>query len=338
MRRIAIVNSRTFGVRFPDLIDRLKEYAEVEKIFVDRGLRGKALAEKLRGIHFIVASVTPYYDREFFENNSDVVLIARHGIGVDNVDLEAATEHGVLVTRVPGYRERDAVAELAVALALSAVRMVCNASKAVREGRWGDRSRIVGFNIRGKTVGIIGLGNIGSRVAEIFSRGFNAKVLTYDPYISPEKAREHGAELVSLEELLRESHIISLHVPLTPETYHMIGDKELQLMRDGVIIVNTARGELVDTNALIKALKAGKVGYAVFDVVEGEPIGADHPLLKFENVIVTPHIGANTIEGLRGMDESVVEAILDVINGKTPVGLVNTEVLDKGTRAGLSKN
>ncbi len=337
MYRVAIVNSKSFGVRFPEHIERLKALAEVERIEVPRDISGRELAEKLRGFQFVVASVTPFYSREFFEENKDVLLIARHGIGVDNVDLAAATESGVLITRVPGYREREAVAELTVALTLAAVRKVCQACKAVREGRWRDRGSFVGFELRGRTVGIIGLGNIGSRVAEIFSKGFGAKVIAYDPYVSDEWARRYCAEPVDLDTLLRESDIITLHAPLTPETRHMIGRRELEEVKEGVVIINTARGELIDTSALVEALKAGKVGAVALDVVENEPIGADHPLLKFDNVIVTPHIGSYTLEGLKAMGDSVIEAILAVIEGRVPEGLINPEVLERGTRAKVKR-
>jgi len=336
MYKVAVVNSKSFGVRSPDLLEELRRHAQVDFIEVSKTMRGRELAEVLAGYHFIVASVNPLYDAEFMKHQRDLLLIARHGIGVDNVDVKAATEEGVLVTRVPGFKERDAVAELAVALALDVVRKVCYSNKLVREGRWSERGRIVGFNINGKTVGLIGLGNIGSRVAEIYSRGFNARVLAYDPYIKPEVAARYGAQLVDLDTLLRESDVISVHAPLTPETYHLLNEEAFAKMKDGVVIVNTARGEIVDTAALIKALESGKVAGAGLDVVEGEPIGADHPLLKFDNVVVTPHIGANTAEGLRGMDEANVDAILKVIRGEPPLEyLVNPEVLERRTRAKL---
>lgn len=338
MYKVAVVNSRSFGVNAPDLLEELRRHAEVDFIDVDKKMKGRELAERLKGYHFIIASVTPLYDAEFFRFNKDLLLIARHGIGVDNVDLRAATEEGVIVTRVPGFKERDAVAELAVALCLNVVRKVCYGNMIVRQGRWGERGKIIGFNIAGKTVGVIGIGNIGGRVAEIFARGFNARVLAYDPYMKPDYAEKLGARLVDLETLLRESDIIMLHAPLTSENYHMIGEKEFSMMKQGVIIVNAARGELIDTQALIKALETGKVGGVGLDVIENEPIDADHPILKYDNVVITPHIGANTREGLRGMDESNVDAILKVIRGEAPIEyMVNPEVLKKGTRAKLSQ-
>ncbi len=336
MYRTAVVNSKSFGRHAPDIVEKLKRYSDVVWLELDKSLKGRELAEKLKGYHFIIASVTPLYDREFFEHDKDVLLIARHGIGVDNVDLKAATDHGVIVTRVPGFIERDAVAELAVALALNAIRKVCYSASLVKKNRWKERGNIIGFNIRGKKVGVIGLGNIGSRVAEIYRYGFNAEVLAYDPYIDEEYAASHGARLVDLETLLKESDIITLHTPLTKETYHMLSHREFETMKDGVVIVNAARGELIDTDALIEALKTGKVSAAGLDVIENEPITGDHPILNFDNVVLTPHIGANTIEGIRGMDESNVNAIVSVIEGKPPLEYtVNREVFEKGTRAKL---
>ena len=337
MFKVAVVNSRSFGVNAPDLLDKLRQHAQVDFIDLDKKLRGKDLAEKLRGYHFIIASVTPYYDAEFFKVNKDVLLIARHGIGGDNVDLQAATEEGVIVTRVPGYKERDAVAELAVALCLSVVRKVCQSNNMVRQGKWSERGKIIGFNISGKTVGVIGIGNIGGRVAEIFSRGFNAHVLAYDPFVNPEYAEKLGVRLVDFETLLRESDIIMIHAPLTKENYHMISDKEFSAMKQGVVIVNAARGELIDTQALIRALESGKVAGVGLDVIEGEPIDSSHPILRYENVVITPHIGANTREGLRGMDESNVDAILKVMRGEPPTEyIVNPQVLSKRTRAKIA--
>jgi D-3-phosphoglycerate dehydrogenase len=320
--RIAVVNSKSFGV-YTDAIEKLRKLGEVRRIEVPKDYRGKALAEALKGYHFIVASVTPYYDREFFEYNKDVLMIVRHGIGYDNIDVKAAEELGVVVARVPGWVEREAVAEHTIALMLSALRFVVQGNNFVREGRWSERAKLVGKELKNLTVGVIGFGNIGSRVAEILRNGFEAKVLVYDPYVPPEKIKSLGCEPVEkLEDLLRRSDIITLHAVLTPETYHMINEKAFEVMKDGVIIVNTARGELIDTQALIKYIEKGKVAAVALDVVEGEPIGKDHPLLKYNNVIVTPHIAAYTHEALAGMDEAVVKAIESYLQGKPIEGLV----------------
>lgn len=334
--RIAIVNSATFG-EFTGVIERLRKVGEVVRINVPREIDGEELASRLAGFHFIVASTTPKYDEGFFKNNNDVVLIARNGIGVDNIDVKAATECGVVVTRVPGEVEREAVAELAVALMLDAARSISASYLAVREGRWQERGRFIGLELRGKTVGVIGLGNIGSRVAEILSRGFGAKVVAYDPYVSKELALGMGVELTDLEKLLRESDIVTLHAPLTEETYHIIDTKAISMMKDGAILVNTARGGLVDTNALIQALKSGRLKYAALDVVEGDYVKPGDPLLQTENVVITPHIGAYTYEAFRGIDESVAESIEAVARGEKPKNIVNPEVYKRGVRS-LPKN
>lgn len=320
--RVAVVNSKSFGV-YTDAIERLSAFCEVVRLEVPKDIGGAELASKLRGFHFVVASVTPRYSREFFEQNDSVVMIVRHGIGYDNIDVAAAEEFGVVIARVPGWREREAVAEHAVALALDALRHVSRSYNYVRAGRWGERAKFIGKELPSLTIGVIGFGNIGSRVAGIFRRGFGARVVVYDPYVPPEKIRELGCEPVkNLEDLLKQADIITLHTALTPETYHMISREEFELMKDGVILVNTARGELIDEQALIEYLRKGKIAAVALDVVEGEPIGADHPLLKFENVIITPHIAAYTVEALKGMDEAVVEAIVNYLNGKPIDGLV----------------
>ncbi|MCC6022562.1 MAG: D-isomer specific 2-hydroxyacid dehydrogenase family protein [Desulfurococcaceae archaeon] len=329
--RIAIVNSKTFGF-YSNVINELRSFAEVDRFEVPKDLRGSQLASTLSNYDIVIASVTPKYDEEFFRNNLRVKMIARHGIGVDNVDIESATRYGVVVTRVPGYVERNAVAEHTVTLMLTALRDVVRAHEKVVTGRWGERGKFVCHELKYLTVGLVGIGNIGSRVAEILVKGFGSRVIAYDPYVPKERAKELGVELVDLDTLLRESDIISIHTPLTNETYHLLNYERFSKMKRGVIIVNTARGEVVDTEALVRALKEGIVGRVALDVVEGEPIGPDHPLLKFDNVIVTPHIAAFTFEGLRGMDESVLKSIKDFIEGRVPEGIVNKEVYERGLR------
>ncbi|MEM0453728.1 MAG: D-isomer specific 2-hydroxyacid dehydrogenase family protein [Sulfolobales archaeon] len=330
--RIAVVNSKTFGL-YSNVIDELRSFATVDKVEVSKDLSGSRLASMLKDYDIIIASVTPKYDDEFFRNNLRVRMIARHGLGVDNVDIESATKHGIVVTRVPGYVERDAVAEHAVTLILAALRKVVSAHKKVATGNWGERGKFVCNELRHSIVGLIGVGNIGSRVAEILIKGFGSRVVAYDPYVDRSRISELGIELVDLDVLLSISDIISIHTPLTPETYHLMGWGKFTKMKRGVVIVNTARGEIIDTEALIKAINEGIVGAVALDVVEDEPIGSDHPLLKFDNVIITPHIAAFTFQGLRGMDESVLKSIKDYLSGSVPEGIVNKEVFEKGLRS-----
>jgi len=319
--KIAVVNSKSFG-KYSDVLERLKRVGQVDFIEVPRDIDGAELGKRLEGYHFVVASVTPYYSRRFFESNSSVVMIVRHGIGVDNIDLRAAEEFGVYVARVPGWREREAVAEHTIALMLAALRYVVQAHEAVKAGKWGERARFVGRELKNLTVGVVGFGNIGSRVAEILVKGFGSRVLVFDPYVPAERIREAGCTPVDLDTLLRESDIITLHAALTSENYHMLNEAAFEKMKRGVIIVDTARGELIDTQALVKYLENGKIGAVALDVVEGEPIGADHPLLKYPNVIITPHIAAYTYEALKGMDDAVVEAIESYLSGRPIDGLV----------------
>jgi phosphoglycerate dehydrogenase-like enzyme len=331
MVRIAIVNSSSFGKYFPEHIERLKKLGEIERFEFPEDIDGKTLAEKLIGFSIIIASVKPYYNKDFFEHKDNTLLITRHGIGYDNIDLKSATEKRVIVTKVPGEVEREAVAETAISLLMVVMRKIRSASLKVKEGKWKERAKFIGWEIKGKTVGIIGFGNIGSRVGEILKNGFNARVIAYDPNLSEEDIKKRGGEPATLEELLKNSDIISLNASLTPNNYHMLSFKEFSLMKDGVFIINTARGELIDEKALIFALESGKVAGAGLDVIEGEPIDENHPLLKFENVIITPHISAYTYESLKAMGDKVVSDVEKILRGEIPDEILNKEVLEGRT-------
>jgi phosphoglycerate dehydrogenase-like enzyme len=306
------------------VMDRLKSYYSVD--FVDtEGLSEEELAEALKGYHVVIASHTPRYGPIFFERNSDVRLIIRLGIGYDNVDVDAARKAGVYVARLPNVIEAEAVAEHTIALILAALRNIVKADKAMRAGRaspgiyddYVARELTGPANLSELTVGIVGLGHIGSRVAEILVKGFGSKVIAYDPYVERSKAEKLGVELVdSLEELVSRSDIITIHAPLTPETYHMFDSKLLSKVKPGAIIVNTARGAIVDTAALLEALRSGRVRAAALDVFEEEPLPSDHPVLKAENTVLTPHIAVFTVTTLRNMVEAAVNAAIAYAEGR----------------------
>lgn len=327
--KIAIVNSSSFGRIFPEHIKRLKALGQVDRIAVPKDMGGKELAERLMGYSIIIASVTALYNKEFFDYKDKTLLITRHGIGYNNIDVAAATAKGTLVTKVLAEVEREAVAGNAVALLISVMRKIRPASLSVNEGRWADRAKFIGHEIKNKTAGIIGLGNIGSRVGEILKDGFSANVVAYDPNLSPEEVRSRGAEPVTLEKLLKTADIISINACVTPENYHLISEKELALVKKGVYIVNTARGVLIDQDALIKALDEGKIAGLGLDVMENEPIDEHHPLLAYDNVVITPHTSAYTYECLSGMGDKVVEDVERVLKGERPEGLINPEVLEQ---------
>lgn len=316
--RIAIVNSSSFGRRFPFQMERLKKIGEVVRFTVDGTMHGKELAEKLQGYNLIISSVTPVFDKEFFENKDELYLISRHGIGYNNIDLKAAKEHGTFVSIVPPLVERDAVAENAVANLMALMRMTTKANQAANEGRWKERATFVGKGITGKTVGIIGCGNIGSRVAEILKHGFNTKVLVTDPKLNQEWAKIHGVEQVSLETLVKESDIISLNCTLNETSYHILNEKTIGMMKKGVYVTNTARGALIDETAMCKAIEDGIVEGLATDVMCEEPAEITHPYFKYDNILITPHTSAYTIECLEGMGEKCVDDLEKVVSGQIP--------------------
>lgn len=330
---ISIVNSSTFGKHFKEHIHTLEKFADIQHITVPSGIEPEELAEKIKHSNGIIASVTPRFTRKTLEQCNKLVLLVRHGIGCDNVDLQAATELGIPVSRVKGLVEREAVSEFAIALLMSAARLVPQGSLAVKKSQWAERFRMIGMELQGKTVGIIGLGNIGSRSAEILSKGFRANVIATDPYIDKERFTQFDAKEVKLDELISRSQAILFHCPLTAETKRMLGESQFSSMKNKPVLVNTCRGELVDENALYKALTEGKLGSYATDVVEGEPINGTHRLAQLENVIITPHLGGYSWESLHGMGQTCVDDVVSVFqNGGAPGELANPEVLQKEFR------
>jgi len=327
--KIAIVNSSTFGRYFDDLMERLKEIGSVERFRFEPDIEGSKLAEKLAGYQFIIASVTPDFDREFFVQNDDLKLLARHGIGCDNVDLEAATLAGVIVTRVAGIHERDAVSELAISLIMTCIRQIVPAHQALLAEKWSERKQFIGRELSKMKVGIIGYGNIGSRSAEIIKEGFKCEVMAYDPYIADPVIEKNNIKAVGFEEILQESDILNFHASLNKDNYHFIAEEEFALMKEGVIIVNTARGELIDSEAFARAIKNGKVAAAGLDVFEREPITPESPLFGLERVVAVPHIGSYTEYSLREMDLKMVVDIEKFIKQEQPEEIANPRVVDK---------
>ncbi len=331
--KIAIVNSSSFGKIFPEYLKKLKGIGRVIRINVPVNISEENLIKKLKGINGIIASVTPKYTRKVLENLKELILISRHGIGTDNIDIEAAVEMGIVVCKVPGEVEREAMAEHTIALMLAVCRKLVNAYSSVCAGDWKKRAEFVGIEIKNKKIGIIGIGNIGKRVVEILKKGFNSEVFAYDSLLDEEEIKKRGATPVKFNKLLKSSDVISLHSSLNPSSYHMLGEKEFSMMKEGVILINTARGELVEEKALINALKSGKVkGYGA-DVSEGEPIGKNYALLKFKNVLIVPHIGAYTYECLEKMDRVMVESMEKLfLKKRIPETIANPEVIRKGIK------
>lgn len=317
--KIAIVNSSSFGKVFPEHIRRLEKIGQVKHVTVDGELPGKELAETLQGYNIIIASVTPFFTSEFFDNKDELFLISRHGIGYNNIDLEAAKKHNTIVSIIPALVERDAVAENNVTNLMAILRKTVEANQSVREDQWENRADYVGRSLFNKTVGVIGVGNTGSGVVEIVRNGFRCQVLAYDPYKSELHIQSFGAKKVELDQLLAESDIICLCANLTEENYHMISTAEINKMKDHVYISNSARGALVDELAIVSGLERGKIAGFATDVLEEEPGRQNHPYLLQPNVVMTPHTSAYTRECLAAMGEKCVRDVEDIVKGVLPV-------------------
>lgn len=320
--RIAIVNSSSFGRRFPEHIERLSKMGSVTRIECESTMHGVELAELLAPYNVVISSVTPFFDEEFFEHKQDLLLLSRHGIGYNNIDVRAATRAGCQVTIVSALIERDAVAEASVALLLDSTRHVSESWLAGNEGRWEDRAGFIGPMMSGKTLGIIGCGNIGSRVAEIMGHGFDMRVLANDPVERHPWAESHGVEYVPLDELMRRSDVISMNASLNETSHDLLNEHTLSQARKRPYIVNCARDGLVNQEAMLAALEAGTVaGYAT-DVLSKEPPAPDNPYLNNPKVLVTTHISAYTMECLEGMGAKCVADVERLVAGEPPVNEV----------------
>ena len=283
------------------------------------------MAELLAGYNIIIASVTPFFTQEFFDYKDELILITRHGIGYNNIDIEAAREHGTLVSIIPALVERDAVAENNITNLLALLRKTVEADLSVKNDSWEDRANFVGRTLFNKTVGVIGVGNTGSCVVETLRNGFRCHVLAYDPYKSALHIESYGAKKVDLPELLKEADIICLCASLNEENYHMISTEEIAQMKDNVYLSNSARGALLDEEAIVSALKSGKIAGLATDVLEEEPGRSDHPYLAFSNVVMTPHTSAYTMECLQEMGAKCLRDVEDVVAGKIPERSVQAE-------------
>jgi len=248
-------------------------------------------------------------------------VVARFGVGYDTVDVEACTRRKVYVTYTPDVLSA-AVADITWALILGFMRRIPEADRFTRE-EWGKRARgfPFGWDISGKTLGFLGLGRIGREAAKR-AQGFDVRMIYRDIVPKPELERLYGVKPVGFEELLRTSDILSIHVPLLPSTRHIIGRKELAMMKPTAIIINTSRGPVIDQDALTEALKTRRIAGAALDVFEEEPIPLTHPLLKLDNLVVTPHIASATRETRRRMAERCAESVRALLEGKRPPFMV----------------
>jgi len=271
-------------------------------------------------------------DRPVLDTARRLKVIAKHGAGVDNIDIAAATARGIVVANVPGGNA-DAVAEGTVALMLATLRRVPEVHRLVTGGGYAARFTLQFGQLFGRTLGLVGIGNIGARVARICAGGFRMRVLAYDPGLPAAAVAERGAEKVDdLPTLLAAADVISLHLPLGETTRHLIGSAELARMKPTAILVNAARGPLVDEAALAQALRDGQIAGAGLDVLEIEPPSPDNPLLKLPNVVLSPHTAGNTVEAARQLALASADIVIAVLSGQKPEGLLNPEVWEQRRR------
>lgn len=287
-----------------------------------RHLRGSC-ASGAAVSHVAVLAGSEAYTRQVFESAPDLRHIARIGTGYDAIDLDAATAHGVVVTTTPGANDA-AVADHAFGLMLTLAHGIARDDRAVRRGQWNP---VKNADLSGKTLGVVGLGRVGRSVARR-ARCFSMRILAYEPHPDPAFTRDLGIELVSLEELARHSDFISLHAPLGHNTRKMIGARFMSLMKPGAFLINTARGGLVDEDALYDALRAGGIGGAGLDVRASEPPG-DGRFARLENAVMTPHSASFTDGSWRNMWSMAIESVSRLLSDSPPEGMLNPEVWNR---------
>jgi D-3-phosphoglycerate dehydrogenase / 2-oxoglutarate reductase len=296
------------------------------EVDVKVGLKPDALEEIIGGYDGLAVRSATKVTAKLLEKAARLKVVGRAGVGVDNVDLDAATRRGVVVMNTPGGSSTT-VAELAVAMMLSVFRHVPAATASVKAGKW-EKKKFQGHEIAGKTLGVVGIGNIGSVLVDR-ALAMKMHVVAYDPFITPEAAAKLGATLVDLETLWREADVVSLHVPLTDQTRNLIDAATLAKMKKGAILVNCARGGVVDERALADALASGHLAGAALDVFEKEPPAPDHPLLKQDAFVCTPHIGASTEEAQSAVAIAIAEQLVAYLRDGVVKNAVNAPGLPK---------
>lgn len=308
-----LIGSRSFGKAIPEHLTQLEAAGcEVIRNSVGRAYRAAELMEVLPGMDAIITG-TDELTADVINAADRLKTIAKHGVGLDTIDLEAARARGIVVSATPGAIH-DSVADLTLALLLAAARNVVPAHLSTQQGSW---KAFVGMELLDKTLGIVGLGRIGQAVCKR-ARAFGMRVVAYDPYPDEAFAKAHAVTFLPLDELLTASDVVSLHAPAEATHGPLIGAAELNTMKPTALLINTARGQLVDEDALAAALREGQLAGAGLDTFVNEPpVGS--PLLSLENVVLTPHIGGRTLDGQRRMGEIALENCLRALRGEPPL-------------------
>lgn len=294
----------------------LREIADVRQGPSDRRMDERELSDELRDTHAVLITSRDRVTGAMIEHAAELRVIGKFGARPENVDWDAAHRRGVRILWAPEANS-ESVAEYTVLLVLAHLRGLIDAVHHIRQGGWRNTFR-PGRELRGQTVGLVGLGNVGARVARCLG-GFGVTLLGCDPQVPTERAAAMGVRLVTLPELLAHCDVVSLHAMVTPETVHIIDDRSLRRMKPNVLLVNTARGALIDEEALARALDEGRIGGACLDVFAGEPVAASHPLLGTPQTIVSPHIAAQTAEAQDREVTQTIEDVVRVLTGAEPV-------------------
>lgn len=290
------------------------------QVDIKTGLTEDELSEIIVDYNAIIIRSSTRITEKILSNAKNLKIIARAGVGVDNINVEAATKYGVVVVNSPEGNIISA-AEHTFGLIISLLRNIPQSDRSVRNLEW-KRNKFTGHELYRKTIGIIGLGKVGSNVAK-YSKAFGMKVIGFDPYISFDRAKEMGISLMSLDDVFKEADVITVHVPKTKETYHLVNKERISLMKKGSYIVNAARGGVVDETAVADALKSGHLAGLASDVFEVEPVTNENHYVSIENTVLTPHIGAATKEAQVNVILDVVEQVIAFFEGRVPHGAVN---------------
>lgn len=310
-------------------LEILREAADVKVWQDELPPPREVLLKEVEDVDGLVSLLTDKIDAELFERAKKLKIVSNYAVGFDNIDLDEATKRGIMATNTPGVLT-ETTADLAFALLMATARRIVEADKFARAGKWKTWGPMLmlGQDVYGAKLGLIGLGRIGYAVAKR-AKGFDMDVMYYDMFRNEKAEQELGLKFVELEHLLKESDFVSIHVPLTPETKHLINEKTLGLMKKTAILVNTARGPVVDEKALYEALVSNKIAGAGLDVMDPEPPSMDNPLLKLDNVIILPHIASASVATRTKMAVMAAENCVAGLKGEVPPNLLNKQVLDK---------
>ncbi len=293
----------------------------------ERAVPREVLAQELAWADGLLCMLSDRIDGELLDGAPNLKIVSNMAVGYDNINVPDCTARRVMVTNTPGVLT-ETTADLAWALLMATARRVVEGARVIERGQWKSWAPmfLAGMDVYGATLGLVGMGRIGRAVARR-ARGFDMKVIYHNRRRDPEAERELGVEYRGLDDLLRESDFVSLHMPLTPETRGMIGEREISLMKPTAVLINTARGAVVDEMALYRALEGKKIWAAGLDVFEVEPVPLDNPLLKLDNVVAIPHIGSASIATRTKMAVMAAQSVLAGVTGQRPQNLVNPEVL-----------